>query len=340
MGAATPVTIDPIDRKMNPADEKVISYFRKEMKATAERNGRPPHIAEAMVDADVVVEGLSEKGKILTLTTTEAVKNKVADLEVSGGVSDVLSAFGLPVSEPVNKNPNWSERFLWLISGSFVSSLLLAIGILGLFLEFKTPTWGVAGTVGLLCLIMFFWGHWALRLVGWEEVVLLAIGTFLLVLETFVIPGFGITGILGFIIVGLAFTLSLVGKSPSASELFGAISHVSIVFICVLIFFFISIKPLAKTRAVQRFVLQKNATPDQKLEIIDQVTDKNNMDMYLNRQGIAFTNLRPAGKGIFKDERLNVVSEGDFIEKGAPIRIIRVQKSNLIVQEIKGEKKS
>lgn len=350
IGAATPVTIGPFDQQAKPASEKVISYFRKEMKATAEKNGRPTLLAEAMVDPDVVIEGLSEKGKLLTLTTSEAIQNKLADFEVSGGLQSVLSSFNLQERTILIRKPNWAERFLRTISGSLLSSLLLTIGLVALFLEFKTPTWGIAGTIGVICLILFFWGHWVLQLVGWEEIVLLAIGLFLLILEAF-IPGFGIPGILGIIIIAFAFTLSLVGKNPTASELWNAVAHISIVFFFVLIFLIISIKSLAKTRAAQRFVLHtrtESSSTSAELEsqrVVDaSLSDKGkdlekNQGHYLSQDGVAFTNLRPAGKGVFGNERLNVVTEGDFIEIGAPIRIIRVEGSKIIVQKIKEKKK-
>jgi len=255
IGAATPVTISPLDQQMKPASEKVVSYFRKEMKTTAEKNNRPPLIAEAMVDPDVVIEGLSKKGKLLTLTTLEAIEHKVADFKISGGIKNVLREFHLEQALLKEKKPNWAEKFLRIISGSLLSSLLLTIGLLALFMEFKTPTWGVAGTVGIICLALFFWGHVVLNLVGWEEVILLSVGIILLLLEAFVVPGFGLTGILGIIALAAGLSLSMVGKYPAPGEILGAVSQVSIVFLIVSVFFVLSIKSLAKTALVQRFVL-------------------------------------------------------------------------------------
>lgn len=347
IGAATPVTISPLDQQMKPASEKVISYFRKEMKATAEKNNRPTLIAEAMVDPDVVIEGLSEKGKLLTLTTSEAVEHKVADFKISGGIENVLQAFHLEQALLKEKKPNWAEKFLRIISGSLLSSLLLSIGLLALFMEFKTPTWGIAGTVGIICLALFFWGHVVLNLVGWEEVILLAVGTILLLLEAFVIPGFGLAGILGILALIAGFSLSMVGKYPAPGEIGGAVSQVSIVFLIVFVFFVLSIKSLSKTALVQRFVLHSRtghalemASADSKKGQALQQESETELGLeqkwthYLGREGIAFTILRPAGKGIFGKERLNIVTEGDFIEKGSSIRVIRVEGKNIIVQKI------
>ena len=348
IGAATPVTISPVDQEARPASEKVISYFRKEMKATAEKNGRPTILAEAMVDPDVEIEGLCEKGKLLTLTTSEAMQHQLADFDVSGGIREVLSVLHLQDSMLLTVKPNWAERFLRIISGSLLSSLLLTIGLLGLLLEFRTPTWGIAGTIGVICLALFFWAHWVLQLVGWEEIILLAIGLFLLILEAF-IPGFGVPGVLGIIILAFAFTLSLVGRRPSAAELWMAVSHISVVFVIVMAIFLISVKSLAKTRAARQFVLQTQTKSVHEndghgIESKDTAQRESEQgrpakyDRYLGKEGVAFTNLRPAGKGLFGEERLNIMTEGDFIDQGDPIRIIRVEGSKIFVQKIKGEK--
>jgi len=307
------------------------------MKATAEKNNRPALIAEAMVDSDVVIEGLVEKGKLLTMTTQEAVQYKLADLEISTGIEGVLESCDLQ-HFPIKKiTMNWAEKFVRIISGSMISSFLLIIGFMALFLEFKTPTWGVAGTVGIICLVLFFWGHVILNLVGWEEVVLLVIGTILLLLEVFVVPGFGITGILGITALVIGFTLSLVGKYPSAAEIWSAISHISFAFLVVFIAFILSVKSMAKTKAAQKFILHSQAKQNDVIHKTQSST--NNQFPYITQTGTAFTNLRPAGKGIFENQRLNVVTEGDFIEKGSPIRVISIEGSKIIVQKIKNEDK-
>ncbi len=349
IGAATPVTMNPFTRQINTASEKFISYFRNEMKATAERNGRPVQIAEAMVDPDVEIEGVIKKGKLLTLTTSEAIYNNLADMEISNGLKDILSAFQLKQSIIVNQKMNWAEKSLAILTNALISMLLLTIGIIALLIEFRAPTWGVAGSIGLICLILFFWGHWALHLVGWEEIILIFIGTILLLIEIFFIPGFGVTGISGILVISVALILSLVGNNPTLQEILNALSHLSIAFICVFIFLIIFARSFLKTKAVQRFVLHTQTKSKSNIKLgsgaqgepslikTDQEnnTCKDYKDYFVGKEGMAFTNLRPAGKGIFDKERLNVVTEGDFLEKGTPIRIIRIEGSNIIVQKIK-----
>ncbi len=338
IGAATPVTSTPFTQEMKPASEKVISYFRKEMKATAETNNRPTLIAEAMVDPDVEIEGLIKKGKLLTLTTTEAVQNKVADLEIKGGREEILAVSQLDQVIVKETKPNWAEKFLRVISQSLMSSLLLTIGLLALFLEFKTPTWGIAGTIGLVCLALFFWGHVVLNLVGWEEIILLSVGVILLLLEAFVIPGFGLAGILGIICLATGLTLSMVGKYPTIGEVGKAASHISIVLLIVLIAFIFTMKSFAKTSLVQRFVLHNQSVPEARLPSYHKEKELEQYNKYLYQKGEALTSLRPAGRGLFGKDRIHVISEGEFITKSSPIKVIRVEGKNIIVRRIDKEK--
>ena len=152
------------------------------------------------------------------------------------------------------------------------------------------------------------------------------------------------------IVLAFAFTLSLVGRHPSTAEIWSALSHISIVFFSILIIFVISVKSLAKTKTVQRFILHTRTESAREFEgnaslteivSLDETGEKLNKEdkSRLGREGIAYTNLRPAGKGIFGEERLNVVTEGDFIDKDTPIRISRIEGSKIIVQKIKERKK-
>lgn len=348
IGAATPVTINHTKQEIKAANEKVISYFRKEMKATAEKNGRPTLIAEAMVDPDIEIEGLIDKDKLLTLTTSEAIEHKLADFTLSDGLNSIVTLFQLEPGNIVDKAPNWAEVFLLFLSGSIISSLLLIIGFLALIIEFRTPTWGIAGTIGVVCLALFFWGHWVLNLVGWEEILLLMVGLILLALEIFVIPGFGIAGISGIVALSLGIILSLVGRHPSLPEIINALSHFSLVFICVCFFLLIFGRSLLKSKGIDSFVLHAQHKKDKKGLLMNMASNSLPQgeivqgesiidESLIGQAGVAYTNLRPAGKGIFGNIRLNVITEGDFLEKGARIRIIQAEGSKIIVKKIKEE---
>jgi membrane-bound serine protease (ClpP class) len=149
LGAATPVQMGQPGAPAQPVEEKTVSYVRKEFRATAEARKRPPLIAEAMVDADVEIPDLIEKGKLLTLTTDEALKHKIAEFRANT-MAEVLNQVGLAGAEVRRASPNWAENFVRFITHPIVSSLLITIGMLGIILEIRTPGFGVPGVLGTL----------------------------------------------------------------------------------------------------------------------------------------------------------------------------------------------
>jgi membrane-bound serine protease (ClpP class) len=197
IGAATAV-----DMQGNKASEKVISYFRNEMKATAEKTGRSTKLAEAMVDEDVDVEGLAPKGKLLTLTTREAVEQKIAEFQIASitegdKLDEVLKLLGLDESTVVRKDINWAEQAVRWLTHPMVASLLMSLGFLGLIFEFQSPGWGIGGTLALVCLGLFFGSHLIVKLASWSEVLLFVIGLTLVIGDLFFVAGFGLLALPG-----------------------------------------------------------------------------------------------------------------------------------------------
>jgi membrane-bound serine protease (ClpP class) len=159
IGAATPVQMGQPGAPAQPVEEKTVSYVRKEFRATAESRKRPPLITEAMVDADVEIAGLIKKGKLLTLTTEEALKHKVADFRADT-IATVLEQLGLTGADVRRAAPNWAENLVRFLTHPIVSSLLITIGMFGIILEIRTPGFGLPGGLGVTSLALFFWGHW------------------------------------------------------------------------------------------------------------------------------------------------------------------------------------
>jgi hypothetical protein len=160
IGAATPITGE--GRK---ASEKMVSAMRSEFRALAEERGFDPRIAEAMVDEEVEVEGVVPAGKLLTLTTVEALELGVATSEVQDYAA-LLAAVGLGGADTVDSRPNWAEQIVRFLTNPMVAPLLLSLGFLGLLIEIRTPTFGLAGTVGLLSLGAFFGARLIVNLAG------------------------------------------------------------------------------------------------------------------------------------------------------------------------------
>lgn len=306
-----------------PMDEKTVSALRAEFEATAGRAGRDPRLAGAMVDADLVIEDLVEKGKILTLSAEKAVEWGMADL-LATSRHEVLGHFGYDNYELVSLAPHWAERIARLLTNSTISSLLLTLGFLGLVFEITTPGWGVPGTGGLLALVLFFGGRYVSGLAGFEEIGLFVLGIVLLALEVFVIPGFGLAGILGLIAVIVSVVLVFGNVQAALISLFIALSVSILAFILLW-------KRIKKTAFWQRLVLSHVESTDEGYRA---PTD---LGQLLGHQGVTLTPLRPAGTVVIDQTRYDVVSEGVFIPQNSLVEVVLLEGTRIVVREISKE---
>jgi len=162
IGAATPVSISPtggVQGTSNSFEEKITSGTMALIKTAAQHKGHPDRIVSAMVDRDIEIEGIIAKEKLLTLTNIEAEQDSV---NLSRGtvktIEELLNKEG--VVDPIVTYiiPSWSEDLAILVTNSGVAGILMMIGMMGIYLEFKTPGFGLGGMMALLCFALFFWG--------------------------------------------------------------------------------------------------------------------------------------------------------------------------------------
>jgi membrane-bound serine protease (ClpP class) len=328
IGAATPVQIGEPGGAAQPVAEKTVSYVRKEFRATAESRGRPPLLAEAMVDADVEIAGLIGKGKLLTLTTEEALEHKLADFRADS-VEAVLERLGLAGAEVRRASPTWAEVVLRFLTHPVASSLLMTIGILGIIVELWSPGFGVPGAVGIASLALFFWGHWLVRLVGWEELLLVGAGVVLLAIELLVIPGFGVTGILGLAALLGGLGLSLVGAGATWAVILGAVGRVAMSLLLAIAASLLLLRFLPRLPIGRRLVLETELTAREGFASAPE-TDH----AWLGKRGTAASQLRPAGIADIEGERVDVVSDGEYIDAGDPIAVVQVDGNRIVVRRL------
>lgn len=328
IGAATPVEIGQPGGAAQPVAEKTVSYVRKEFRATAESRGRPPLVAEAMVDADVEIPGVIGKGKLLTLTTTEALKLKIADFRADT-FEAVLERLGLAGAEVRAASPTWAEAVLRFLTHPVVSSLLMTVGILGIIVELRTPGFGVPGVVGVGSLALFFWGHWLVRLVGWEELLLVGAGVILLAIELFVTPGFGATGVLGIAALVGGLALSLVGAGATWAVIITALGRVAVSLLLAIAAALALLRFLPRLPFGRRLVLETELAAREGFASAPE-TDR----AWLGKHGTTASPLRPAGIADIEGERVDVVSDGDFIDAGDPITVVRVDGNRIVVRRL------
>ncbi len=324
MGAATPVQLEGGDAK--PVEEKMVSYMRSEMRATAEARGRSGDIAEAMVDADFEVPGLDEKGKLLTLTTDTALSSGIADAQFET-LDALLAALGLSEAPRLDVAPTWAEQVARVLTDPTVSGLLMGLGTLGLLIELTHPGLIIPGVVGALSLGLFLGGHWVVELAGWEELILLLLGVFLLAAELLILPGFGLAGIGGLLSLAAALTLALIGLPLGVSWELGlitdALSVVVISTFVAAVLLLVAMRFLPQRRFARGLVLQTT---------LDAVVTPP-ASALLGALGVASTDLRPAGKALIDGRLVDVVSQLHFVERGASVQVVEVEGARVVVLE-------
>ena len=193
-GAATPIS----GATGETADEKTISAVRSTFRSTAEQQGRDPAIAEAMVDPVVEIEGLDSDTSLLTLTTEQARQHGYLD-GVAQSREALLSELGFAGAEVTVASPTFFERVVRFITDPALASILILLALALIVLDGFVGGFGVMALVGAGLLAVFFWGHLLAGFAGWEDVILVVVGIVLIGIEVFVIPGFGVPGILGFL---------------------------------------------------------------------------------------------------------------------------------------------
>ena len=324
IGAAAPVLGGAGESR--PADEKSVSYVRKEFRSTAESRNRPLQLAEAMVDADVEIPGVIGKGKLLTLTTTEAIEQKLADF-AAPTLDEALRGAGLTNARIEYATQSWAESLVRFLTNPVVSSLLMTLGMLGLIVEIRTPGFALPGVIGILSLSLFFWGHWIARLAGWEELLLIFAGVLLIALEIFVLPGITLAGIAGGILLIAGLGMALLGAGASTSAIISALGRVA-----VSIFLAIGLG-IAFLRFLPKLPFGRALVLDTGMQAEQGYVSAPESDLHWQgRSGIAISPLRPAGLADIDGTRVDVVSEGSFIEAGTAIRVVRVDGNRIVVR--------
>jgi membrane-bound serine protease (ClpP class) len=311
LGAATPV-----DGQGTKGTEKIVSAMRAEFRALAEARGRDPAIAEAMVDESLGVDGLAAKGQLVTLTTQQAIEREYAE-GTAESLDAVLATLDLTGAEVLAIDPNWAEMLLRFLTHPVVSPLLLSLGILGLVFEIKAGAFGIGGLVSMLSLGLFFGSSFLLGLAGWEEVILLGLGIIALGVEVLVLPGFGVAGVLGTLFIGGAVVMAMLGAGPSTGDIAGALAVLGVSLVITASVFFAWLRHLPSSNRF-RGLLLRDAT--ERAEGYISAPERHDLVGVIGR---ALTDLRPSGTAEVQGERVDVVTQGEFITSGSAITVVR-----------------
>jgi membrane-bound serine protease (ClpP class) len=314
MGAATPV-----DGEGTKASEKLVSAMRAEFRAVAEQRGLDPRIAEAMVDERV------EGGKLLTLTTGEAMRVGYAKAAAANEAA-LLDAVGLAGAQVVTLEPNWAELVVRFLTNPVVAPLLLSLGVLGLVFEIKTGAFGLGGLLSLASLGLFFGSSFVLGLAGWEEILLLGLGLIALAVEVFVLPGFGVAGILGIGAIGVAIVMAMIGAAPTGGDIAQALAVLAASLVITAAVLFAFLRHLPSSGRFKGLLL-RGSMPQSDGYVSAPASE------LVGRDGVALTDLRPAGTAQIGAERVDVVTEGEYVAQGSAVRVIRSEGYRHVVRQ-------
>ena len=344
MGAATVV-----NENAEALPDKYQSYMRSIMRATAESHGkefsptdslekwhRDPLIAEAMVDSRIVIPGLIDSTKVLTFTTSEAIKWGYCEDEASS-VNDILQKIHISKYTLTSFEPDFTDWLIGFFSNPAVQAILIMFIVGGIYFELQSPGLGFPTVAAIVSAVLYFLPLYITGIAASWIIVLFIVGLIFLLIEIFVIPGTGVTGLIG----GLAMLIALVGgiadsftgNQFSISSLWDAIIIVGIgsVLGVILIIYLTS-------KHGPKFI-----TRHSELQLSQRVEDgyigvDATMSKYVGLKGTTQTDMRPGGKITIDGETFDAVAiNGSFIEEGCSIKVEKFENSQLYVVKINAE---
>ena len=345
IGAAAPIMISPggggVESLPDTVEAKMTSAIRALVRTQAEKNGHNIEVIEAMIDKtkSLTIDGevLNKEGNILTLTDRQAIKEygdpkkPLLSAGTVGTMDELIKQLGYGNAQRVEIQPTGAEKLgTWI---NAISPILLIIGIIGLYIEFKTPGFGVPGIIGLVAFGIYFFGGYVAGLSAPGWVVLFLLGIILVIFELFVFPGTFVAGLLGAFLMLIALVMGMVDVYPGGpllpnmEDVNGSLLTVGISFIVSFVIALGLAQVLPHTPIYQKLVSQ---TASGEQSDIAQATVN---DSRMGKLGVTISPLCPGGKARFDDHLLDVITRGEMIAKGTSVRIIGHSGSNAIVEE-------
>ena len=351
IGAAAPIMLSPeggVQKMPDTMEAKTVSAISAMVRARAEKNGHNVEVVQAMIDKtkELKIDGkiLNKEGQILTLTDKEAAQQygQPAKPLLSAGTVDTLEDLLLVLNykgaEKTEIKATGAEKLGFWINA--ISPILLIIGIVGIYIEFKTPGFGLPGIVGIIAFAVYFLGGYVAGLSGLEWVALFFVGIVLLALELFVFPGTVVVGVAGVVLMLAAIVMALADVYPNPSlpgtmprmpqmmNLQNSLQNLAIALGGTGLVIAVLSRLLPKT-ALYRSMVSQTASG---VESVIQQTEI--QASRVGQVGTAISNLRPGGKAQFGNDILDVMSQGELIPKDSKVKIISHSGMDAIVEMI------
>ena len=302
-----------------PPSDKIVSALRGEFESTAQRNHRDPKLAGAMVDKNVNLPEYKRSGMVLTLNTDDAVRSGIAS-GTAPTLDAALAQLHLADAPRVTESFSWAEQIARFATDPVGSGLLLTLGMLGLLIEMQTLH-GIAGIIGVGALALFFGTHVYAGFSNGFVAALAVLGLLGILWELHVVPGHGLPGILGaaalLVAVLLAFGLPF---------FFVGVETIATAIVLTVIIFTLVVRAVPQNAWADRLALAAAQGPD--------YVASADYGSLRGRIGKAVSYLRPAGIASIEGRRVDVLTEGEFIAQGTPIRVVRVEGARVFVEPV------
>lgn len=328
IGAAT--VVNQTGEKM---PDKYQSYMRALMRATAEAKGRDPKIAEAMVDERVSIPGIIDSGYTLTFTTQEAIKHGYAEGEANS-FEEVMQLMGIQHYITIDYEIDWLEKIINFLMHPVVSGLLMLVIIGGIYFELQTPGVGFPLVAAAVAALLYFAPLYLEGLAEHWEVLLFVIGMILLGVEILVLPGFGIAGISGIILIITGLTLSLIRNVSFDFSMTGtrevalALFRVVITIVSGLAMLLLFGRNIFQSKLFGKIILKDTQQVEAGYVSVDI-----SLRHLIGRKAVTVTDLKPSGKIEIDGERYDAYAEGLWISAGTPVMIVHLNGNTLVVEK-------
>lgn len=341
IGDALPILLSPIggiQEMSEGVEEKAVSAVSALVRSAAQAAGHDPELAEKMVRREkefkVGDDVISPAGQLLTLTAEEASRpgKEGKPLLSAGTAADlpaVLESLGLAGHPLVEMRITSTEKIARLVAAA--APILMMLGFLGIYIEFKTPGFGLPGILGILCLALFFWGHHIAGLAGMEDLVLFAVGILLLAIEVFVTPGFGVMGIAGLALIFLSLVGAMTRIAPGGPWLptWDQVQLPLFKFSAALVG--TGAAAILLGRYLPRSRLFGRLTLATATSAAEGYTASPDTSPLVGQTGVALTPLHPSGAARFGSDRRDVVTSGEFIDAGQSVKIVEAHGNRIVV---------
>jgi membrane-bound serine protease (ClpP class) len=331
MGAATVV-----NQTGEQLPDKYQSYMRAMMRSTAEATGRNPDIAQAMVDPRIKVEGVNDSGQVVTFTAHEAMKHGYCNA-MAENVPEVLRRAGITEYTIREQRLTATDKMIGFLIKPAVAGILIMLIIGGIYFEFQAPGIGFPLAVSILAALFYFAPHYLEGLAANWEILVFIVGVILLAVEIFAIPGFGVAGISGIVLMVTGLTLAMIdniyfefapGSSVKVAEAFFIV--IIAFFASLILSFYLTRKLFTGKTFFGNLALVSTQQKDDGFSVADA--------SYMNingKTGIAHTMLRPSGKVMIEGEIYDATALTGFIDKGEAVEVVKYETAQLFVRKVK-----